>query len=63
MSKKKKESKSYEIDVDKIKTFDDFKIVLKHMGLVFLPENNKVLKEMKPYLKEEKWREKKNKIE
>ena len=45
--------KTFEIDVDKIKNFDDLKIILKHMGLVFSPPTIQAYEEMKPYLKDE----------
>lgn len=52
-SKKHKKQKLYEIDPDKIKTFEDFKVILKYMGLIFEPENKEALKSLKPYIKGE----------
>ena len=51
MKNKNKKQTWYEVDVDKIKDFDDMKIVLKHMGLIFTPKDKKAMKELSPFLK------------
>ncbi len=49
---KKEKQKTYELDVEKIKTFEDLKVILKNMGLIFIPEDEKAFNEVKPYIKE-----------
>jgi hypothetical protein len=40
----------YKIDIDKIKTIKDFKVILKHMNLTFAPTSKEDYEDMKHLL-------------
>jgi hypothetical protein len=55
MGKPRNKMRFYPIDAEKIKTFDDFKIILKHMGLQLeCYEGDKKYNDLKPFLKDQK---------